>query len=360
MSVALVLSNLRAEGGPVLAADLAAEWVSYDPVALCFNADEMDMAPRFEELGIPVEVLGIPDISPRRYPTIVRKVADALTRHKAKAVVSIPSGVHGPIFLGARMAGVEQRVVHVGNYPWHWQADFWKYRALMRLSAPLTPDLVCVTQHVADGVREHFGHVARRVHVIPNGIDLKRFTFRGPPRPVDGRPVEILMVARLDAGKDHEGLIEAVRILSARGIDVRVLLAGDGSKREALEARAAPLGDTVRFLGPRQDIPKLLAAADVFAFAVQPEEGLGIALVEAMAAGTPIVATDVGACREVLENGRCGTLVPPRNPEALADALAKAAFRPDAARILAARDRAEMVYSRAAMAHGYGALCQLP
>ena len=359
MSIALVLSNLRAEGGPALAADLAAEWVEHRPVAICLNDEAMDMAPRFEAMGVPIEVLNIPDISPKRYPTIARRVADALTRHEASAIVSIPSGVHGAIFWGARMAGVERRVVHVGNYPWHWGRGFWKYRALMRLSAPLTPDLVCVTQHVAAGVQEHFGNVARRVHVIPNGIDLERFPFRGPPRPVESRKVEILMAARLDNGKDHVGLIDAVSILVKRGIDVRLTLAGDGRLREALEARAAPLGEAVRFLGARKDVPELLAAADVFAFAVEPEEGLGIALVEAMAVGVPVVASDVGACREVLDGGRCGALVTPSDAEALADALSTAAFRPDAAQVLAARERAEMVYSRATMARGYGALCDL-
>jgi glycosyltransferase involved in cell wall biosynthesis len=357
MSIAIVLTNLRAEGGPALAADLAAGWIDRHPVVLCLNDNAMELAPRFEALGVPIEVLGVSDSSLRRSLQIAARVAGALKRHRASAVVSIPNGVHGAIFAGAILAGVDRRVVHVGNYPWHWQADFWKYRLLMRLSAPLTPDLVCVTEHVANGVCRHIGHVARRVHVIANGIDLDRFPFRGLPRPVAGRPIEIVMVARLDAGKDHARLFEAVEILIRKGVGVRLSIVGDGTLRGEIERQSAPLGEAARVLGTRRDVPELLAAADVFAFIVKPEEGLGIALVEAMASGLPIVASDVGACREVLDGGRCGALVAPSNPEALADALLAAGYRPDAAKTRAARTRAETVYGRAAMAKAYGALC---
>jgi glycosyltransferase involved in cell wall biosynthesis len=356
MSVAIILTNLRAEGGPALAADLAAEWIDRRPVVLCFNDDAMEFASRFEALGVPIEVLGVSDVSPRSSFQITAKVASALKRHRASAIVSVPNGVHGAIFAGAKLAGVHRRVVHVGNYPWHWRPDFWKYRALMRLSAPLTPDLVCVTEHVAEGVKAHFGRVARRVHVIANGIDLNRFAFRGPPRAIAGRPIEIVMVARLDVGKDHAALIEAIQILVRGGVLLRLTIVGDGALRDEIKRRAAPLGQLVRFLGTRCDVPSILAAADVFAFAVRAEEGLGIALVEAMAAGLPVVASDVGACREVLDGGRCGALVEPGNPAALANALMVAGQQPNAAMTLAARARAEKVFSRAAMARAYGRL----
>ena len=359
MTVAIVLADLRAEGGPALAADLASQWRDHDPVVLCLHDGAMDMADRFTSIGVPVEVLHIPSISLRHYPRIAAQVAAALRRHRASAVVSIPSGVHGAIFEGARRAGIARRVVHVGNYPWHWQAGFWKYRLLMRLSAPWTPDLVCVTDHVRAGVARHFGHVARRLHVIPNGIDPDAFAFR-PRDPVpDTRPIEVVTVARLDSGKDHATLIDAIQALVARGVDVRLTLAGDGTLRRDLETRARDLGDRVRFLGARRDVPDLLDAADVFAFPVRPEEGLGIALVEAMAAGLPIVATDVGACREVLDGGRCGALVPENDPQAMADAILAAARTPDADRIAAARARVADTYSRAAMAAAYGRLCGL-
>ncbi len=353
--IGLILSNLRAEGGPALAADLAGAWRDdHAPFALLLNDDDMTMRDRFDDLGIPIVTANVGPVTPKRYPMIAMKIRSVLKQQGTQALVSIPNGVHGALFLGAAMAGVRRRVVHVGNYPWHWQAGFWKYRFLMRASAPMTSDLICVTDHVAEGVRNHFGHVAKRVHVVPNGVDLGAYRFRGDPVPSEAP--KVLMVARLDGGKDHASLIEAIGVLRARGVDARLDLAGDGSLSDVIQQQvdAAGLSESVRLLGRRRDIPDLLRQADVFAFSVRPEEGLGIALVEAMATGTPIVATDVGACREVLEGGRCGRLVPENSPDAFADAIMAAATQSDASMVRAARQRAETRYSRAAMADGYG------
>lgn len=358
--IALVLSNLRAEGGPALAADLAAEWCAdAEPFALLLNDDDMTMRDRFDALGVPIVNAAVGLVTPRRYPAIALKMRTMLNAQNADALVSIPNGVHSALFLGAAAAGVHRRVVHVGNYPWHWQADFWKYRFLMRAAAPVTPDLVCVTEYVAEGVRSHFGHVAKRVHVVPNGIDLAAFGYKGDPVPAPAP--RLMMVARIDEGKDHASLIEAIAILRGRGVEATLDIAGEGSLREALQAQVERecLTQAIRFLGRRRDIPELLRQVDVFAFSVRPEEGLGIALVEAMAVGTPIVATDVGACHEVLDGGRCGHLVPENAPGALADAIELAATQPDVAMIRAARRRAEERYSRKAMADGYGKILEL-
>ena len=361
--IAIILANLRAEGGPALGADLAAEWraAGHDPFALLLNADDMSMAGRFEAIGVPIASMEMGLVTPRRYPVIAAKARTAFAKHRPEAIVSIPNGVHSALFLGAAVAGIKRRVVHVGNYPWHWQSNFWKYRALMRCAAPITPDLVCVTHHVAEGVATHFGRVARRVHVVPNGVDLSTFYYRGDPVRVEERPIRVLMVGRLDAGKDHFGLIDAIATLTARGVPARLQLVGDGMLRRALEEKVATegLSQVVDIMGARRNVQELLAAADVFAFSVRPEEGLGIALVEAMAAGVPIVATNVGACREVLDNGAAGTIVPENDFRALADAIEAAARRPDVTKVHAARRRAETVYSRAAMAAEYGALCGL-
>ena len=89
----------------------------------------------------------------------------------------------------------------------------------------------------------------------------------------------------------------------------------------------------------RRDVPELVGQLDLFVFATTPDEGLGIALIEAMAAGVPVVASDVGACREVLDDGALGLLVPPRDPAALADAIERVHDAPEAAAERAARAR---------------------
>jgi glycosyltransferase involved in cell wall biosynthesis len=261
----------------------------------------------------------------------------------------------------ARLAGVKARVVHFGTYPWHWQSNFWKYRLLTRLGRPVTSSAICVTEHVRRGVIEHFGNVAARIDVVANGIDLRRFNpdFAA----VKSARRSVLMVGRVDGTKDHATLIEAVHALSERKSNVVLRIAGDGEKIEPLRKTVAAQGidQIVEFLGPRSDIPELLAQADVFAFSVRPEEGLGIALVEAMAAGVPVVASDVGACREVLDNGTCGLLVEPGNAIALADGIERLLRDRDLAGELArrARARVEAVYDRRVMARRYAEICGL-
>jgi glycosyltransferase involved in cell wall biosynthesis len=133
------------------------------------------------------------------------------------------------------------------------------------------------------------------------------------------------MVARIDEIKDHETLLRAFAIAydSGRGPDAQLWVVGDGVRRPALEALAAVLGISarVRFLGTRSDISEVLGQTDIFAFSTTPNEGFGIALIEAMSAELPIVATDVPACREVLGDGEAGILVAPQDAQALANAL---------------------------------------
>lgn len=119
------------------------------------------------------------------------------------------------------------------------------------------------------------------------------------------------MVARLDPIKDQATLLRAFAAARAPGWQLQ--LVGEGPDRARLEALASGLGlDPAQvFLGRRSDIPELLGQSDLFAFSTTPSEGFGIVLIEAMAAGLPIIASDVPACREVLVDGAAGELLPP-------------------------------------------------
>ena len=120
------------------------------------------------------------------------------------------------------------------------------------------------------------------------------------------------MIAILDRIKDQETLLRAYSRIKNK---CNLLLVGDGERRQELEKISIQLGLNPKkiFLGSRLDIPFLLANADIFALSTTENEGIGIVLIEAMAAGLPIIATDVPACREVLDNGKAGILIPPKN-----------------------------------------------
>ena len=165
-----------------------------------------------------------------------------------------------------------------------------------------------------------------KIEVVPSGIELgtplpasERNELRRSLRTEDDDIVGIT-VAALDEGKGHRELLEAM----ARTPGPKLWIAGDGPLRSRFEAAARPLGDRVQFLGFRADISSLLRAADFFVLATR-SEGLGSSVLEAMAAGLPVVATRVGGIPETVVDGRTGILVPPDDPAALANALARMA-----------------------------------
>lgn len=163
-------------------------------------------------------------------------------------------------------------------------------------------------------------------------------------------------VGRLNQAKDQRTLLDAFATLRRRGNDAALLILGEGDLRGALERRIAALGITDRafLLGDRSDVADWLPAFDVFALS-SITEGYSVALLEACASALPIVATRVGGNAEIVREGVNGVLVPPRDADALADALASLLAAPERARALGAAGRTWVGAhgSVAAMADGY-------
>ena len=153
----------------------------------------------------------------------------------------------------------------------------------------------------------------------------------------------IITVANLRPEKNHETLIAAAAILQAAHPGVRFQVVGDGSRRCELEAltRARGVERIVEFLGHRDDVPELLAAADLFVLPSR-SEAFPNGAIEAMAAGLPVVASDVGGLHDLIEHDRTGVLVPPADPEALGAATGALMARPERARAIGDAARAEV------------------
>ncbi|HYT98902.1 MAG TPA: glycosyltransferase family 4 protein [Gemmatimonadales bacterium] len=197
-------------------------------------------------------------------------------------------------------------------------------------------------------IAEHYGDaapgIAERVHVCYHGLDLSGFPYRPEGRP----PHRIIAVGRLAKDKGFGYLLQAARVLVDRGLDLEIDIVGDGDQLGALRALAAGLGiaDRVRFRGwlAFAEVRRAMSEATVL---VHPSDGLGDGLPnvlrEAMALGTPVIASRVAGIPEALDDGRCGVLVPPRDVAALASALERllgdAALRQTLAR--RARQRTE-------------------
>ena len=362
----IVLTSLVAEGCPQLAVQLARHWQQQglEVELLCLREQPTDLRPEFEALGIPIHTVDLGS-GLARYPRLAWLSYRHCRRRRPQAVLSFPFGWHAFIAIGARLARVRRVCAHVGNLPPVWTGRaFAKFKLLVQLGRPFTHRLLCCSAYIRDATVRDFGVTPRETRAVFNACDLQRFAAVERSGPWPHQPARLGMVARLEQHKDQPSLIRALALLRDQGVHADLWLIGEGSQRPQLEALITELQieQQVQLLGSRRNIPALLAQLDLFVFSARPDEGFGIALAEAMAAGVPIVATDVGACREVLQSGRCGLLVEPTSPQALADGIRQALADPEATktRAAAARERALRDFSVAAMAQAYGEELGLP
>jgi glycosyltransferase involved in cell wall biosynthesis len=200
-----------------------------------------------------------------------------------------------------------------------------------RMSNGLVDHMTIISQAAADRFISDRIVPSELLSVIPNGVNPEEFRSVPPEaresiRRSLGLQDEFawLAVGRFEIAKDYPNMLRAFATVRERHARVVLLLVGRGSLQRNIQAqaRALELGSAVRFLGVRRDVPNLLSAADGYLMS-SAWEGMPMVLLEAAAAGLPIVATAVGGNREVVEDERSGYLVAPGDPEALARAMTR-------------------------------------
>ncbi len=203
------------------------------------------------------------------------------------------------------------------------------YHWLRRAAHLLHPHVIAISKVVA----EQFAGLATEVTVIPNGIPLDKFC-PGPPSPqlrselgLSADDYVLLIVSRLTPWKGHMTLLEAVAHLADRWRQLKLVVVGEvafweAAYEEQLKQQAAELGLTERVIwtGFRSDVPELLRLCDIFVLP-SVEEPFGRVIIEAMATGRPVVATESGGVPEIVVDGQTGLLVPPQDAQSLADAI---------------------------------------
>ncbi|HUQ79573.1 MAG TPA: glycosyltransferase [Gemmatimonadaceae bacterium] len=206
---------------------------------------------------------------------------------------------------------------------------------------------IAVSAHVAGALEQRFRVPPAKIVVIPNAVDVGAFTARGSTPAgwpgVSGRSV-VLVLARLEVEKAVGVAIDAIADVP----DVDLVVAGTGSLRAALEeqARALGIGDRVHFLGQRSDVAALLEHAQALLLP-SLREGLPLSLLEAMASGVPVVATDIGGTRDLVTHDETGLLVPVNDAAALATAIRRTLVEREATarRVTVAREVVRAEYS---------------
>ena len=335
----------------------------FDPVVCCLTHDGPHRE-ALEAAGVPVTALGVGRLQGLRAPV-------ALARRLVRLVLAVrslrPDVVHGFLYsayvLGAIAARVNRVPVVIASRRslgfFKASKPFWLF--VERWANHRTDLLIANSEAVRQDVVRQEGQPPSKVSVIYNGVEVsevsteRKVALRGALDLGDRHPI-VAVVANFMPYKGHDVLFDALPELAAAFPQMAVLLAGDGSERTRLErrARAGGLSGVVRFLGVRADVATLLALADVV---VHPstEEGFSNAVLEAMAAGKPVVAAAVGGNLEAVLDGRTGLLVPARDARALAAATLRLLRSPAEARAMgeAGRVRACQQFTIERMVHDY-------
>jgi sugar transferase (PEP-CTERM/EpsH1 system associated) len=232
-----------------------------------------------------------------------------------------------------RLFGRRPRIVFTEHGRFYPDMTSRKRRAFNRLVVSRLDRLVAVGESVRQALIEKEGLPASRIQVIYNGIDLEPVKLtprqRSELRKVMGASDEdflVVQVARLDTIKDHPTALRVIAAASREDSSLRLAIVGDGPEKANIERQVheLSLNKHVRLLGKRDDVAHLLAAADAFLL-TSVSEGIPVTIIEALAAGVPVVATAVGGVPEVIDDGISGLLAPAGDVSALAVALLRLA-----------------------------------
>lgn len=283
---------------------------------------DAEMLRKLERLGIPCTVI---DKGEGINWSLVPRLARLLRREQIDLVNSHDIGATLYAAPAARLAGIDA-VVHTDH------SQILTKKRLLPVYRWILQHLVTGSVTVSRDLAKYLAGEMRvdrsKIRTIPNGIDITRFRASGSDPDLrkelgidDGSKV-IGTIGRLTEQKGMEYLIDAFKGISKHSPGAVLVIVGDGELRADLHSRVERngLGGKVIFCGIRDDIPRLLGIFDIF---VLPSlwEGQPITIMEAMASGRPIVATDVGGNGEILRSGELGLLVPAKDPDAITKAV---------------------------------------
>jgi glycosyltransferase involved in cell wall biosynthesis len=242
--------------------------------------------------------------------------------------------------LAARIVGIPVVIHTMHFHPFRGYYNQFRTQAFIlveRMGAYLSDSIITLSEGLRRELVETY-HITerKRINVLPIGLDLQSFattkrhqgTFRRTWNIPDTAPL-VGIIGRLLPVKNHTLFLEAAKKIHAQKPDVRFVIVGDGEEREHIEQQTRDLGltDIVTFSGWQQQMEQIYSDLDVLVIC-SLNEGTPIPIIEALAAGCPVVATDVGGIAELLDGGRLGKLVPSDDAEALSTALLETIAQP--------------------------------
>lgn len=314
---------------------------------LCLLRGDSESSRQLEPVDTPVLRLGVGSLRAPKAFKAAWQFGRFLRRERIDVLQTyFPDSTYFGVVVG-RVAGV-RHVVRTRNNLGHWLTPC--HRLLGRMLNPLTTATVANCEAARTALLASEGPSPAKVIVLENGVDLERFTEVAALE--TRRPRRVGIVANLRPVKGLDVLIDAAAQIAAQFPDATFEVAGEGNERKALVRQIERLGLMKRFhlRGAIADIPRFLSTIDIAALSSRAE-GMSNAVLEYMAAGRAIVATDVGACARLLAHGQHGVLVPPGEANAMARAMGDLMKDGERACRLgaSARGHVETKYSRQAM-----------
>lgn len=326
---------------------------------VCCLSNELDLKPNFDELHIPViscpKQSGLDWRLPfKLYNHLRQQKIDLIHTHNPAALLY---GGAAAMLSGIPLVHTEHSNVHSDRPPLMRAERFMLKRAQA---------IICDTIEVQEEIYTQHYIQDKRVQVIFNGVDIDRFKPFLPHTAavlemrasLGLTPTDFVVgtVGRLTPIKNHQSLIDALAVSIKKYPDMKLLFVGDGELRQELEEYGQRLGltEAIIFTGERHDIPAILPVMDVFIL-TSLYEGMSIALLEAMATGRPVIASQVGGNPEVVYHGKTGYLVPTKNIKAIVNNLEDLKENPLLRRTMGhkARDRVINLFSLTSMINNY-------
>lgn len=339
-------------GAEMLLTNLLPKIKSYGfDIRLVTLSDNNPLGPRLRQKGCSITALGCPTGSLYR---VNRWLPIGYKLHKFLKSVR-PEIIHTHIYradiLTRIFAPPNTKIIttlHNTEPWWSCSSTHFKIKTFVetKLAKYRKVDFIAVSESVAERAVEVFRLHPDRIQIVYNGIDLAQFPIRDIDFPK--RFLKIIQVGRMEPQKGHDVSLSAFKLLLSEIPDATLLFVGDGPLRKQLEMKAEEIGilGKVKFLGTRDDVPKILKEASLF-WMPSRFEGFGIALLEAMASQLPTVSTNVGGLSKIVVNGVTGFLIPPDDPVALSQASIKILKSPSLAKSMGAagRRRVEELFS---------------
>lgn len=385
LKVLQIIINLEIGGAQEIVRTLVEHLAASDCTPVVCTFKDGPLRRDIEQLGIKVEVLDLPRHSVVALPLFLidmvriwQALAQLIRKHDINIVQTNILGSLNFLVLTLPWATNLSVVLwtfqnvqflpskkDVSRYHWLVKPKRYVHRLLYRLASHRVSGFIAVSDEVCESMIKQIGPIQDKITVICNSVDIKRYE-----RSVDKHAVRqqlgletntrlIATVATLKEQKGHRYLIDAAATIVPQHPDCHFLFVGDGKLRGKLQAqvRESGLSGNIHFLGSRRDVPDLLAASDLF---VLPSlwEGLPMALIEAMAASMPVVATAVSGTVQVMIPGETGLVVPPGNSQMLAGAMIELLSDPARAQAMgiAAKQRVQAEFSAEKQANEHLAL----